>query len=57
VSSSKFVTQNLPTQVSGLGSDRVINVLARMTRMIVAILAFPLLFLTACSGARPIPRR
>jgi hypothetical protein len=55
-SSSKFVTQNLAAQVSGLGGDRVINVLAGKTRMIVAILAFPLLFLTACSDAtRPIP--
>jgi hypothetical protein len=34
----------------------VINVLAGKTRMIVAILAFPLLFLTACSHAtRPPP--
>ena len=34
----------------------MINVLARKTRVIVAILAFPLLLLTACSDAtRPIP--
>lgn len=55
-SSGKFVTQNLTTQASGLGCDRVINVLAGKTRMIAVILAVPLLFLTACSNAtRPIP--
>ena len=55
VSSSKFVIQNLTT-LSGLGGDRVISVLAGKTRMIMAILVFPLLLLTACSDtARPVP--
>jgi hypothetical protein len=43
-------------EVSGLGGDPVIHVLAGKTRMIVAILALPLLLLTACSAAtRPTP--